>query len=150
MYRRSIPRGLYGGKLDEGDTASGDDEPSDVASGSVGGVPAKPTPSNMPATNAGRSAISNEPPCEPSVEACNAARTGFALIEECASAALCVEAGADAACAAPACEPGETRCRSLDVLLTCNADQTGFDSRTCSGLLTTCSSTAPAACRGLF
>jgi hypothetical protein len=81
-------------------------------------------------------------------EQCNAGRTGFALVEQCGSAGLCTAGGDE--CTPPACDAGETRCQGVDVLLTCNADRSGFDARTCPGLLSLCVAGPPATCRGLL
>ncbi len=97
------------------------------------------------------------PGCDPSERGCRGAqpqrcapgRDGFVDVgPACASAALCdPEAGA---CIEPACEAGETRCDGLDELLTCNADQTGFDPSRCTGLLALCDDGPPARCRSLL
>jgi hypothetical protein len=65
--------GLYPGELGEGDTGSDEDAASGASDGAsgLGGMPAQPTPTRMPATNAGQSTTANEPPCEPSIEVCN-------------------------------------------------------------------------------
>jgi hypothetical protein len=81
------------------------------------------------------------------VEECALSRVGFDVVEQCASAVLCVQTGARAACTPPACGAGETRCNGNDQLLTCNANRTGFDAQECSGLLNSCLQGPPAACR---
>ncbi|MEY2930314.1 MAG: hypothetical protein RL033_1063 [Pseudomonadota bacterium] len=80
------------------------------------------------------------------VEECNAARTGFAAVEQCASAALCAQTGDQAACRAPACAAGETLCDGDD-LVACNAARTGFVlSEACTGR-NACVDGPPARCR---
>ena len=64
-------------------------------------------------------------------EACNDSRTGFDLVETCASEALCRQTGNNARCIDPRCSPGETECRRRAVLAVCNADRTGFDEIDC-------------------
>ena len=64
-------------------------------------------------------------------EACNAARSGFELVENCGSAALCRQTDDSARCLEPVCRPGEAECRRRDVLAVCNADGTGFDEIEC-------------------
>lgn len=98
------------------------------------------------------------PACAPGEQRCNGAareqcslgRTGFEVVEQCASAGLCTSSGGAAACAPPACDAGETRCQGVTVSLTCNADRTGFDARTCQGLLSLCDPGPPATCRRLL
>jgi hypothetical protein len=94
------------------------------------------------------------PACDPGqrrcqgarLEVCNAARTGFSLLESCASQALCVEVrgGQSFQCAAPACAAGEAECRGRD-LTVCNADLTALEVVDC-GLLGCNDAETPARC----
>jgi hypothetical protein len=81
---------------------------------------------------------------------CNAARTGFGLLETCGSEALCVETrrGDSFECQAPACNAGDAECRARN-LATCNADLTGFDVVGC-GILGCDDSEQPARCNSLL
>jgi hypothetical protein len=82
------------------------------------------------------------------LERCNAQRTGFDLVETCATEALCVPNGTNnARCVAPTCDAGERECRSGDLAI-CNADRTGFDEVTC-GLLGCNANANPPDCRSL-
>jgi hypothetical protein len=57
------------------------------------------------------------------LKVCNADRTGLVPVKTCATAALCNPAAGD--CTSSACVPNQYRCL-VDVLQTCNADQTAF------------------------
>jgi hypothetical protein len=82
------------------------------------------------------------------LERCNAQRTGFELVEVCATEALCVPNGSNnARCADPACDAGERECRGRDLAI-CNSGRTGFDEVTC-GLLGCNANSNPPDCRGL-
>jgi hypothetical protein len=70
---------------------------------------------------------------------CNAGRTAMEPIADCLTAALCANSvaaavpGATVTCLPPACDVGEYRCDSAN-LLVCNADRTGLVvERTCAG-----------------
>ncbi len=104
----------------------------------------------------GGAAACAPPACQPNelrcqgarLETCNAARTGFTLLEACASEALCVEVrGPSFDCAAPTCSAGESECRGRN-LRVCTADLTAFSSENC-GLLGCNADVAPARCRTL-
>jgi hypothetical protein len=80
---------------------------------------------------------------------CTPGMNGFVDVgAACATPELCDPD--DGSCLEPACDAGETVCDGGDTLLTCNADQTGFDSTPCTGLLVTCDSDPPAACRSIL
>jgi hypothetical protein len=85
------------------------------------------------------------------LEACNDARTGFNLLEMCASAALCTQNGAGDVfqCDAPACNAGETQCLDSRTLGVCNPDLSGFDTSAC-GILGCDAAANPPECRTLF
>src|ERR1044071_5104651 len=76
----------------------------------------------------------NEPRCQAGVlQECNASRTGFSVLEQCTSAALCDAAAG--ACGAATCTPNQRRCRGA-ALERCNPEGTGFE------LLEQCASAA--------
>jgi hypothetical protein len=91
----------------------------------------------------------DEPTCQGSQpQRCAPGRDGFVDVgAPCASVELCDPSRG--ACVEPACAAGETACGGLMTLLTCNASQTGFDTRAC-GLLALCDSGPPALCRPLL
>lgn len=71
----------------------------------------------------------NETRCNGNVlERCRAARSGWEVIDECATDELCLLGKARLAerCEAPACDPGEHSCSDGGVLRRCNAGRTGF------------------------
>ncbi|HTV25377.1 MAG TPA: hypothetical protein VMG12_42070 [Polyangiaceae bacterium] len=89
-----------------------------------------------PDTCAGDVPACDEPVCEPEQKDCNGARlrqcnrgrTGWTLLERCASAGLCQASvsGPQASCTPPACSDGELRCEASE-LQRCSADGTGFE-----------------------
>jgi hypothetical protein len=71
-----------------------------------------------------------------SLERCNAGRSGWDVVQPCATAALCERSKSRVplSCEPPSCAPGENRCTETGVLQTCSADLTEFaDVATCIG-----------------
>lgn len=70
------------------------------------------------------------------LQRCNADRTGFEFVEECASSALCEQGQARAplSCQPAACAAGSFDCTEQGTLRPCRADRTGFDAgQACPG-----------------
>jgi hypothetical protein len=73
---------------------------------------------------------------EGSLERCNAGRSGWDVVQQCATAELCERSRelVPLACEPPACAPGENVCTPEGVLQTCSNDRTSFvDLEECEG-----------------
>jgi hypothetical protein len=63
------------------------------------------------------------------LESCNVGQTGWELLDECASSALCEltrQNPVASACIEPSCSPGSSSCSPQGVLLACNPEQTAY------------------------